>query len=85
MAQNRDIIVIGASAGGVDALRRLMRDLPADLPASVFVVLHVGAASQLAALLEQAGPLPAADAQSGEAITPGRVYCGAPGAPSAAA
>jgi two-component system chemotaxis response regulator CheB len=36
-----DIIVIGASAGGVEALKLLLRDLPDDLPASIFVVLHL--------------------------------------------
>jgi len=37
----RDVIVIGASAGGVDALSRLIASLPGDLPASVFIVLHI--------------------------------------------
>ena len=36
-----DIIVVGASAGGVDAVQRLARDLPSDLPAALFVVLHM--------------------------------------------
>ena len=39
---NRDIIAVGASAGGVKALQRLVRDLPASLPAAVFIVLHIG-------------------------------------------
>jgi hypothetical protein len=39
----RDIIVIGASAGGVQALTNLVADLPADLPAAVFIVLHIPA------------------------------------------
>ena len=44
--QPRDIIVIGTSAGGLDALRRLTAALPADLPASVFVVQHCSPSGQ---------------------------------------
>ena len=39
----RDIIVVGASAGGIEALRTLVSTLPADIPAAIFVVLHVAA------------------------------------------
>jgi two-component system, chemotaxis family, protein-glutamate methylesterase/glutaminase len=54
-----DIIVIGASAGGVEALRTLVQALPAHFPASVFVVLHIPAykPSALPTLLSHAGPL----------------------------
>jgi two-component system, chemotaxis family, protein-glutamate methylesterase/glutaminase len=54
-----DIIVIGASAGGVEALRMLVHALPAHFPASVFVVLHIPALkpSALPMLLCHAGPL----------------------------
>jgi two-component system chemotaxis response regulator CheB len=54
-----DIIVIGASAGGVEALRTLVHALPAHFPASVFVVLHIPARkpSALPTLLCHAGPL----------------------------
>src|SRR5262245_60313173 len=37
----RDIVVVGASAGGIDALSTIVEDLPADLPAAIFVVVHM--------------------------------------------
>jgi two-component system chemotaxis response regulator CheB len=75
---NHDIVVIGASAGGVEALRRLMRDLPADVSAAIFIVLHIGRfESHLAELLDQAGPLPVTEAESGGAIERGHVYVAA--------
>jgi two-component system chemotaxis response regulator CheB len=38
--QGRDVIAIGGSAGGPEALMSLIRDLPADLPAAVLVTIH---------------------------------------------
>ena len=68
------IIVIGASEGGVDAIRALATALPAKFPASVFVVLHIGAhKSQLPALLNLSGHLPASHARDREPILPGRI------------
>ncbi|HEY4065362.1 MAG TPA: chemotaxis protein CheB [Burkholderiaceae bacterium] len=73
------LIAVGASAGGVQALQDLIRDLPADLPAAVLVVLHVGdRMSSLPYLLSQAGTLPAVHAVNGQAILPGRVYVAPP-------
>ena len=76
----RDVIVIGASAGGVDALKQLAQGLPADLPAAVFVVLHVPAQgpSVLPRILSRAGPLPASHPADGEEIRHGRVYVAPP-------
>ncbi|WP_119153391.1 chemotaxis protein CheB [Caldimonas tepidiphila] len=79
LTRTRDLIVIGASAGGVAALQRLAAGLPADLPAAVLVVLHVGThPSVLPDLLNYRGPLPARHAVDGEAIVPGRIYVAPP-------
>ncbi len=76
----RDIIVVGASAGGVEPLRDLAAGLPPDLAAAVFVVLHIAPdqPSALAQVLERSGPLRAAEAQNGEPIEPGRIYTAPP-------
>lgn len=73
---HRDIVVIGASAGGVEALQRLVAQLPKDFPAAVLIVLHLapGHRSILPAILARASALPAAHAQDGEALAPGRIY-----------
>jgi two-component system, chemotaxis family, protein-glutamate methylesterase/glutaminase len=77
---SRDIIVMGASAGGVEALRSVLADVPKDLPASVLIVLHVSPdhRSVLPRILDSAGPLPAAHARDGEALERGRVYVAPP-------
>jgi two-component system, chemotaxis family, protein-glutamate methylesterase/glutaminase len=76
---NRDIVVIGASAGGTPALQRLLAALPRDLPAALFVVLHIGREqTRLAEVLNCAGPLPAVEAESGTAFEAGHVYVAAP-------
>lgn len=76
----RDIVVIGASAGGVEALQRLCAALPADFPAAVFVVQHLSpsARSLLPQLLDRVGPLPASSPEDGDPIEAGRIYIGAP-------
>ena len=57
----RDIAVLGASAGGIEALRDLVGGLPADHHGVVLVALHMGAGGghALAQILDRAGPLPA--------------------------
>ena len=76
----RDIICIGASAGGVEALQKVVAAFPANLAASVFVVLHIPPfqQSRLAEILNVAGPLPAAIAKDGERIVKGRIYVAPP-------
>jgi len=72
---NRDIVVIGASAGGVTALKRLFAVLPAALPAIVGVVLHRGdQPSQLASVLGRHSSIPIIEPRDGEALRQGRIY-----------
>ncbi len=76
----RNIIVIGASAGGFEALKKLVKGLPKDLAAAVFVVWHLPANAHgvLPSVLEKAGVLPAAHGVDGEEIMPGRIYVAPP-------
>jgi two-component system chemotaxis response regulator CheB len=76
----RDIVVIGASAGGVEALKAVVADFPADLPAAVFVVLHLAPESQsaLPRILSRAGPLPAHHPDHGEHPVPATVVIAPP-------
>jgi len=76
----RDIVVMGTSAGGVEALQRVVAGFPPDLRAAVFVVMHVTAegTSALPAILRRAGPLPAHHAINGESISYGRIYVAPP-------
>ncbi|MEY4577436.1 MAG: hypothetical protein RL701_2139, partial [Pseudomonadota bacterium] len=77
---HRDIIVIGASAGGVEVLLQLVASLPADLAATVFITLHVSPQSNsvLPQLLARAGKLPVAHAIDGAALQRGHVYVAPP-------
>ena len=75
----RDIVVIGGSAGAVEALRDLLPKIPRDLPAAVLIVLHVGEESLLPEVLGRRSALPVEAAESGASIENGRVYVGVPG------
>jgi two-component system, chemotaxis family, protein-glutamate methylesterase/glutaminase len=76
----RDIVVVGASAGGVETLQQLVRTLPASFPASLFVTVHFPAesASVLPKILSRCGPLTALHAADGDAIIQGRIYVAPP-------
>jgi two-component system chemotaxis response regulator CheB len=75
------LIAVGASAGGVEALSRLVAGFPEDLPAAVVVVLHhpVGSPSFLASILGKAGRLPATEARDGSPLKPGCILVAPPG------
>ncbi len=77
---NHDIITIGASAGGVHALAEVIGGLPANLPASVFAVLHLGEGrtSALPSILGRAGHLPVKHPEASERIRKGWVYTAPP-------
>ncbi len=79
-ARYRDLVVAGASAGGVEALAALAAGLPADLPAAVVVVLHLpaGGTSALARILDRVCPLPVRNAADGVPLTEGIVYVAPP-------
>lgn len=75
-----DMIVIGASAGGVEALKALVAAFPKDLPAAVLLVLHVSpeSPSVLASILGHASSIPVRQAKDKLPIEPGRVYVARP-------
>lgn len=77
---NHDIVAIGASAGGLSALKRIVAGLPAGLDAAVLVVLHMKSDhhSNLPAILERAGPLPAGFAEDGGRAARGRIHVAPP-------
>lgn len=78
--EKRDTVVLGASAGGIEALRRLLPAFEAGTDASVFVVQHLQAdgKSVLDAVLSRATPYRVGFARDGEAIVPRRVYLAPP-------
>ncbi len=76
----QDIVVVGASAGGIQALQQIVSRLPEDYRGSIFVVLHLSpdSPSVLHKILSRAGPLPATVAKDGEKIRPAHIYVAAP-------
>ncbi|HEX7899270.1 MAG TPA: chemotaxis protein CheB [Planctomycetota bacterium] len=80
MAHHRDLIVVGASAGGVDALQALVAGLPENFPAAVLVVLHSAPTGPglMPHILSRAGVLMAVEGQDRMALQPGRIYVAPP-------
>lgn len=77
---NRDIVVMGGSAGATQPLEQILGKLPADLPAAVFIVLHIPTQGVgiLATVASAAAKLPVVQAETGMKIEPGRIYLAAP-------
>ncbi len=75
-----DVVAIGASAGGVEALKDVVSGLPPDLPSAILVVLHVPAEapSVLARILAREATLPTAEAVDGEQLQPGTIRVAMP-------
>lgn len=75
-----DIIVIGASTGGVLPLRQLVQAFPPDLPAAIFIVVHTPAnlPSWLPQILQCYSKLPAVHAEDSAVIEPGHIYIAPP-------
>lgn len=78
-----DIIVIGASAGGIETLCRLLGQLPNNLSATIFIVQHIEAnprskRDKLTDILDRAGPLPVETAQHGKTFDKGNIYVAQP-------
>jgi two-component system chemotaxis response regulator CheB len=76
----RDIVVIGGSAGSIEAVSDLLRGIPPDFPGSLFVVVHFpgGVTSTLPRILSRACGLPARHARDGDVIEPGSIYVAPP-------
>jgi chemotaxis response regulator CheB len=72
----RDVVVIGASAGGIEALQTVLRGLTPDYGGAIFVVLHIppGGGRALAPILDRASPIPVRTAVDLEPIQAGHVY-----------
>ncbi|HEX3155551.1 MAG TPA: chemotaxis protein CheB, partial [Candidatus Angelobacter sp.] len=77
---HRDIVVIGCSVGGVEALQTLVAGLPKTFPAAVFVVLHLSpqSTSVLPQILNRAGQLHAVHPRDNDAIRLGHIYIAPP-------
>ncbi|MBW8769839.1 MAG: chemotaxis protein CheB [Gemmatimonadetes bacterium] len=76
----RDVIVVGGSAGAIEALKATLAGLPKDLAAAVLVVVHIAPASpaRLAEILQRGCALPVRSASGDEPLETGRVYVAPP-------
>jgi two-component system chemotaxis response regulator CheB len=74
------VVVLGASAGGVESLRQVVESLPKDFPAPIFAVLHIPPyqESRLPQILARCGPLPTCHPEDGTKISAGHIYVAPP-------
>jgi two-component system, chemotaxis family, protein-glutamate methylesterase/glutaminase len=77
---NRDVITIGGSAGSLDAVIQIVASLPPDLPAAVFVVVHISPRSPnyIPDILRRRTAMQVLQASDGERIQTGRIYVAPP-------
>src|SRR3954470_17361690 len=74
----RDIVVVGASTGGVEALQQLVELLPEDYPGAIFIVMHTGPSSILPEILTRAGKIRAVSAENNLPYERNRIYVAPP-------
>jgi two-component system chemotaxis response regulator CheB len=76
---HRDLVVMGGSVGGVPAMLEIAAGLPADFPAAILAVLHIGPnRSQMPELLSRSGPLPSRHPVDGERPERGVIHIAPP-------
>jgi two-component system, chemotaxis family, protein-glutamate methylesterase/glutaminase len=73
------VLAVGGSAGSVQPLVEIVRELPSDLPTAVLVTIHVGEQTRLPQILSRSGPLQATHVQDREVLEHGRIYIAPPG------
>jgi two-component system chemotaxis response regulator CheB len=78
--RTKRVVVVGSSAGGIEALRELASGLPVDFPAPVCIVLHTSpeAPGVVDSILSRSGPVPATNARDRQRLEPGRIYVAPP-------
>jgi len=78
--RNRDVVVIGGSAGSLEPIKTITAGLPADLPAAVLVTMHLGAdaPSLLAPIIGRGAGMPAVVPRDGDPVKAGYIYVARP-------
>jgi len=76
----RDIVLLGGSAGAIEATQQILKNLPADFPVSIFVVVHTApqGPGMLAPVLDRAGGMSAVYPSNDDPLQPGRIYVAPP-------